>query len=252
MATRRPPPKKRGATTSRRRAPARRQGFRLPGWVWGIGGVIAGFLMAQHQHGTAPWQPGQEWPLANLLPRTPSTETEPPPSVEPSEPRMPTFEFYTLLPEEVVAPRDVASTASPPEPTVEVPPPLDADSATSVAATSNATGDEPAADDPIAQVIAANLREEVSATPASEATAPDGTRYMLQAASFRQPQDAEQLRQRLRNLSLMAQVSQVQAADGETWHRVMVGPYDDTRELNRAEDLMLTQGIKPLRHRATN
>ena len=75
---------------------------------------------------------------------------------------------------------------------------------------------------------------------------------MLQAASFREPGDAEQLRQRLRNLSLMAQVSQVQSADGQTWHRVMVGPYDDTRELNRAEDLMTTQGITPLRHRATN
>ncbi|MGQ4878438.1 SPOR domain-containing protein [Billgrantia sp. LNSP4103-1] len=241
MAARRTP-NKRGATTSRRRAPARRQGFRLPGWVWALGGVVAGFLLAQHQHGTAPWQEGSDSPLANLLPRTPTETIESTPSVEPPEPRMPTFEFYTLLPEEVVAPREVASTASPPEPTVNVPPPIDSDAAA-----------EPApADDPIAQVIAANLREEVNATPESEAAAPDGTRYMLQAASFRQPEDAEQLRQRLRNLSLVAQVSQVQSADGQTWHRVMVGPYDDTRELSRAEDLMTTQGITPLRHRATN
>lgn len=241
MAARRTP-KKRGATTSRKRAPARREGFRLPGWVWGVGGVIAGFLLAQHQHGSAPWQEGSDSPLANLIPRTPTEVSEPAPTIEPREPRMPTFEFYTLLPEEVVAPREVASTASPPEPAVNVPPPIDGNTAA-----------EPApADDPIAQVIAANLRDEVSATPASEAAAPAGTRYMLQAASFRQPEDAEQLRQRLRNLSLMAQVSQVQSADGQTWHRVMVGPYDDTRELNRAEDLMVTQGITPLRHRATN
>ncbi len=116
----------------------------------------------------------------------------------------------------------------------------------------SAAAEQAPADDPIAQVIAANLRDEVNATPESEAAAPAGTRYMLQAASFREPGDAEQLRQRLRNLSLMAQVSQVQSADGQTWHRVMVGPYDDTRELNRAEDLMTTQGITPLRHRATN
>ncbi|MDX5375995.1 MAG: SPOR domain-containing protein [Halomonas sp.] len=241
MAARRTP-SKRGATTSRKRAPARRQGFRLPGWVWGLGGVIAGFLLAQHQHGTAPWQAGSDSPLAKLIPRTPTEVSEPTPTVEPRDPPMPTFEFYTLLPEEVVAPKDVASTASPPEPTVEQPP----------ADASDAAAESTPADDPIAQVIAANLREEVNATPASEAAAPAGTRYMLQAASFRQPEDAEQLRQRLRNLSLMAQVSQVQAADGETWHRVMVGPYDDTRELNRAEDLMVTQGITPLRHRATN
>lgn len=241
MAARRTP-KKRGATTSRKRASTQRQGFRLPGWVWGLGGLVVGFLLAQHQHGTAPWQPGSDSPLAKLIPRTPSDVSEPAPTIEPREPPMPTFEFYTLLPEEVVAPKEVASTASPPEPTVEVPPPID----TSAAA-------EPApADDPIAQVIAANLRDEVNATPTNEAEAPAGTRYMLQAASFRQSEDAEQLRQRLRNLSLVAQVSQVQSADGQTWHRVMVGPYDDTRELNRAEDLMTTQGITPLRHRATN
>ncbi|MBA2778101.1 SPOR domain-containing protein [Billgrantia kenyensis] len=241
MAARRTP-KKRGATTSRKRAPARRQGFRLPGWLWGIGGVIAGFLLAQHQHGTAPWQEGSDSPLANLIPRTPTEVADPTPTVEPREPRMPTFEFYTLLPEEVVAPREVASTASPPEPTVDVPPPVEPQAAS-----------EPApAEDPIAQVISANLRDEVSATPANETDSPAGTRYMLQAASFRQPEDAEQLQQRLRNLSLVAQVSQVQSADGQTWHRVMVGPYEDTRELNRAEDLMTTQGITPLRHRATN
>lgn len=241
MAARRTP-NKRGATASRKRAPARRQGFRLPGWVWGLCGVVAGFLLAQHQHGTAPWQEGSDSPLANLIPRTPTEATEPAPTIEPREPRMPTFEFYTLLPEEVVAPQEVASTASPPEPTVEVPPPIDSDAA----------AEQAPADDPIAQVIAANLRDEVNATPENEAAAPDGTRYMLQAASFRQPEDAEQLRQRLRNLSLMAQVSQVQSADGQTWHRVIVGPYEDTRELNRAEDLMTTQGITPLRHRATN
>ncbi|MFQ3786593.1 SPOR domain-containing protein [Halomonas sp. A29] len=242
MAARRTP-KKRGATSSsRKRAPARGHGFRLPGWVWGLGGVIAGFLLAQHQHGTAPWQEGSDSPLASLMPRAPTEETQPAPTVEPREPRMPTFEFYTLLPEEVVAPREVASTASPPEPTVVVPPPLEPSAATESAPD----------DDPIAQVIAANLRDEVNATPEREAEAPAGTRYMLQAASFREPGEAEQLRQRLRNLSLVAQVSQVQSADGQTWHRVMVGPYDDTRELNRAEDLMTTQGITPLRHRATN
>ncbi|MCC5881308.1 MAG: SPOR domain-containing protein [Halomonas sp.] len=240
MAARRTP-KKRGATTSsRKRSTPARQGFRLPGWVWGVGGVVAGFLLAQHQHGTAPWQEGSDSPLASLMPRTPTEQ--PAPTVEPREPRMPTFEFYTLLPEEVVAPREVASTASPPEPTVVVPPPLEPSAA------AEPTPD----DDPIAQVIAANLRDEVNATPEREAAAPAGTRYMLQAASFREQGDAEQLRQRLRNLSLMAQVSQVQSADGQTWHRVMVGPYDDNRELSRAEDLMTTQGITPLRHRATN
>ncbi|MCP1315752.1 SPOR domain-containing protein, partial [Halomonas sp. 707D7] len=81
-------------------------------------------------------------------------------------------------------------------------------------------------------------------TPAqAPAAAPE--RYMLQAASFKDLADAEQLRSRLRNLSLLAQITEVQAS-GDTWHRVQVGPYEDTRELNRAQDLMTTQGIEPL------
>lgn len=68
---------------------------------------------------------------------------------------------------------------------------------------------------------------------------------MLQAASFRTLGDAKQLSSRLKNLSLLAKISEVKAS-GVTWHRVQVGPYEDTRELNRAQDLMNTQGIEPL------
>ena len=244
MATRKQPPKRRGATSSRRQTARKpRREWRLPGWVWGLAGLVGGFLLSQHQHGVAPWQV-EDSPLATVLPRSAPPEPEAAAPARPSEPRMPTFEFYTLLPEEVVAPRDVASTASPPDIVTPVP-----------AVTETPPADADTVDDPIAQVIAANLQDEANATAreaASEAVVPDGTRYMLQAASFRQSDDAEALRQRLRNLSLVAQVSQVQSADGNTWHRVMVGPYDDTRELNRAEDLMTTQGITPLRHRASN
>lgn len=250
MATRRAP-KKRGATSSRKRTPVRRSGFRLPGWLWGLAGVIAGFLLAQHQHGTAPWQEGSDSPLAKLIPR--ALQTEPPvPKVEPREPRTPTFEFYSLLPEEMVAPQEVASTASPPAPRVEPPTPIESDAGATA---------PPSESDPIAQVIAANLRDEPSATPASDAASPQpaasepvatNTRYALQAGAFHQSQDAERLRQRLRNLGLLAEVRQVAHADGQTWHRVMVGPYDDNRELARAEGLLSTQGITAVRRPATD
>ena len=237
---RRPAPKKRGATTSRRRPARRREGFRLPGWLWGIAGLTAGFLLSQHQHGTAPWQEGHDSPLATVLPRPPASapQEETPPAA--SEPRMPTFEFYTLLPEsEVVAPRGEVAAAPPPPPAAS----------------------EAPEDDPIAQVIAANLQVDANdasdgdadgEAPAREVAPLSESRYMLQAASFRESGDAEQLKQRLRNLSLVAQVSQVEASGGETWHRVQVGPYDDTRELSRAQDLMITQGIEPLLIRLQN
>jgi cell division protein FtsN len=240
-----PAPKKRGATAaSRRRSNASRR-WGPPGWLWGIVGLVAGFLLAQHQHGTAPWQTGQDSPLANLLPRpVPTEESASPSQPAPAEdePRMPTFEFYTLLPEtEVIAPRSEmpASTARPPAPSSEA----DAEAETTTV------------DDPIAQVIAANLRPVEPDEPSTAESSPpasDGNRYMLQAASFREQGDAQQLSQRLRNLSLVAQISRVQTSGGDTWHRVQVGPYQDTRELNRAQDLMITQGIEPLLIRLQN
>lgn len=234
---RKKPAPRRGATSQRK--PNRRSsgGFRLPGWLWGLAGMAAGFFLAQHQHGTAPWQEQSEAPQATVLPkpsgseeRAAARETE-----EAAESSMPTFEFYTLLPEtEVIAPGVTlpSSVVRPeaPEPTA------DSDAASGAAS-----------DDPIAQVIAANTRPEdqVSAARENEAATNAPGHYMLQAASFREASDAEQLRGRLRNLSLLAEISEVKA-DGNTWHRVQVGPYEDTRELNRAQDLMNTQGIEPL------
>lgn len=233
MATPRKKPTRRGATSQRKTARRSGGGFRLPGWLWGLAGVAAGFFLAQHQHGTAPWQEAPEESAqtasepdaAEREAREAARETE-----ASAEPSMPTFEFYTLLPEtEVIAP-GVA-----PASTVEKPTAAEAD---------EATNDENV-DDPIAQVIAANMRPQEQVTTAQQAASDDDARYVLQAASFRELGDAEQLRERLRNLSLLAQISEIQA-NGSTWHRVQVGPYEDTRELNRAQDLMTTQGIEPL------
>ncbi|MDR5900725.1 MULTISPECIES: SPOR domain-containing protein [Halomonas] len=234
MATRKQPAKKRGATNNRRQPSKKpRREWRLPGWIWGLAGLVAGFLLSQHQHGVAPWQV-EDSPLATVLPRSVSPESAPAPPAEPSEPPMPTFEFYTLLPEsEVIAPGGEmpASTATPP-PAAEVA--TNADSAP--------------ADDPIAEVIAANQAGDRrrSTEQSTTATNASGQRYMLQAASFREASDARQLRSRLRDFGLLAQVSEVKAGGGQTWHRVQVGPYEDRRELSRAQDLMTTQGIEPL------
>lgn len=235
MASPRKKPTRRGATTQRKTA-RRGGGWRVPGWLWGLAGVAVGFFLAQHQHGTAPWQePSTTTPQATVLPkpsgseeRSAARQTE-----SAAEPSMPTFEFYTLLPEtEVIAP-GVTLPSTVTRPDVSEQP---AESTTDSSASD---------DDSIAQVIAANTRPSDQAAAVQQAPASAANRYMLQAASFRELSDAEQLRSRLRNLSLLAQISEVQAG-GDTWHRVQVGPYEDTRELNRAQDLMSTQGIEPL------
>ncbi|MYL22997.1 SPOR domain-containing protein [Vreelandella massiliensis] len=235
MATPRKKPARRGATNQRKKPAKTQASWRVPGWLWGLLGMAAGFFLAQHQHGTAPWQtPPDDSPQATVISKEARDAQEAARETEQAaEPSMPTFEFYTLLPEtEVIAPGGApASSVNRPEATAVI---------------SEETAEEqPAvsADDPIAQVIAANSDEIPSRANAPSETPPG--RYMLQAASFREFEDAEQLRRRLRNLSLLAQISEVQAG-GDTWHRVQVGPYEDTRELNRAQDLMNTQGIEPL------
>lgn len=191
-----------GATT--RRAPRQQGRLSVPGWLWGLAGLIAGFALSQYFHETAP-------PVATVVPKPASPAAEQAPSEatatpekapEAAEPRMPTFEFYTLLPEsEVIAPK-VEAYHSTPRPEEKI----------------AAAGGE----------------------PNSSAS------YMLQAASFRDPGDAKQLAGRLQDLGLLAKVTTVQANGNQTWHRVQVGPYRDTRELSRARDLMVTQGIEPL------
>ncbi|RUR27625.1 SPOR domain-containing protein [Vreelandella nanhaiensis] len=237
MASPRKKPSRRGATSQRKAPRSSGGGFRLPGWLWGLAGMAAGFFLAQHQHGTAPWQDtSSDQPQATVLSKPESAERAAARDSESaSQPSMPTFEFYTLLPEtEVIAP-GVRLPSNVTRPEVTEQPATDADDT------------QVAGDDPIAQVIAANTRpeEQVSAAQPAASASTEPKRYVLQAASFRDLSDAEQLRSRLRNLSLLAQISEVQAG-GDTWHRVQVGPYEDTRELNRAQDLMATQGIEPL------
>ena len=238
MATRKAPPRKRGATTSqkRRQAPKQARGG-IPGWLWAAVGVAAGFLLAHHQNGTAPWQDPRS-PVAAVLPKPSSGEQQGSNAsgsaqggqASESEPPMPTFEFYTLLPESEVIASDEempASTAKRPE-------------------AAQPSEDEISADDPIAAVIAANSREEEASSTPSEPPRSAERRYMLQAASFREVNDARQLAGRLKDFGLLAKISEVEATGGATWHRVQVGPYSDRNELSRAQDLMSTQGIEPL------
>ncbi|MGY4878507.1 SPOR domain-containing protein [Vreelandella aquamarina] len=253
---------RRGATTQRNKT-TKTSRTPLPGWLWALGGLVVGFFLAHYQNGTAPWQEDPATgPEATVISREQRDDSAAEGSAEDDKASMPTFEFYTLLPEtEVIAPGGVVpSTVVQPEPSPATAPAEEVASNTSGQLTEDeqsAVPDEPIAsstpvsdDDPIAELIAANNTENTeqssaAAQPATPAAEEAQKRYMLQAASFRSETDAGRMRDRLKNLSLLAHISKVQA-NGDTWHRVQVGPYDDPRELNRAQDLMSTQGIEPL------
>lgn len=208
MAARRPASKKpasrQGASPRRQSAATQSRG--MPGWLWGIIGLIAGFALAQYFEKQAP-----RLPVAAIVPKANTQQNGQQGNTSASDKQgsakegassaMPTFEFYTLLPEtEVIAPK-VDEYKSTPRP---------------------------------------GSKESTKKSTASL------TNYMLQAASFREIGDAKKLAGKLKDLGLLAKVSDVNASGGDVWHRVQVGPYKDTRELNRAQDLMNTQGIEPL------
>ena len=57
--------------------------------------------------------------------------------------------------------------------------------------------------------------------------------YLLQAASFRHRDDADAMRARLLLEGMQVAVNAVPRPGGGTWHRVLVGPFESKREMER-------------------
>lgn len=124
-----------------------------------------------------------------------------------------TFEFYTMLPkQEVVAPVSGNKT------TVATPPPAPIPTANS---TANA--------------------KPVAATPAANAG-----RYLLQAGSFRTRAEADQRRAQLLLSGQSVNVQDVKIASGETWYRVMVGPFADETAMKKARQQLTAMKVDTL------
>lgn len=71
-------------------------------------------------------------------------------------------------------------------------------------------------------------------------------RFLLQAGSFRDADDAERMRaQLILNGFPNVHTSQVSGENG-TWYRVRTGPFDDRSSLNRAQDQLVRLRISPM------
>ncbi|MBI3773087.1 MAG: SPOR domain-containing protein [Gammaproteobacteria bacterium] len=57
-------------------------------------------------------------------------------------------------------------------------------------------------------------------------------KYVIQVGSFRHKEDADSLKAKLAFLGVESSIDSV-SSNEETWHRVRVGPFTDTREMNR-------------------
>ncbi len=75
-----------------------------------------------------------------------------------------------------------------------------------------------------------------------------GYRYMLQAASVRDLGEAQRLVQKLRGLGMEASL-QIVDPPGSGWYRVNVGPFDNVSRMNKAEDMLVSLRMMPLKRR---
>lgn len=70
--------------------------------------------------------------------------------------------------------------------------------------------------------------------------------YVLQVASFKAAGDAEQLRAELILLNLDAHIETAKVRNGETWHRVLVGPFDSRSKLAKARSILASNRLETL------
>lgn len=69
--------------------------------------------------------------------------------------------------------------------------------------------------------------------------------YWLQAGSFRDPNDAENLRVSLLLKNMEAEIKPF-SHDGILWHRVIAGPYQTKTVMNKAKENLVLAGMLPI------
>lgn len=68
-------------------------------------------------------------------------------------------------------------------------------------------------------------------------------RYIIQAGSFRNPEQADRLKAQLALHGIEASIQTVKINDNDTWHRVRVGPINDLSTVNQTRKRLQDNGI---------
>lgn len=69
-------------------------------------------------------------------------------------------------------------------------------------------------------------------------------KYYLQAGSFQDTEDAENLKAKIAMLGMEAYVQSADLSEKGMWHRVRVGPFTKINDINKARSSLLQSGIK--------
>ncbi len=82
--------------------------------------------------------------------------------------------------------------------------------------------------------------------PDKPVTAQPTLQYFLQAGSFRQRAEADRVRAQIILMGLDVRTEAAKLANGETWHRVQVGPFADRNKLGQAQKTLAGNGFDNL------
>jgi len=82
-----------------------------------------------------------------------------------------------------------------------------------------------------------------AAQAAAKSGVPPKDTYFLQAGSFQNPADADNLKAKLALLGMEASVEPISLPDKGVWYRVRLGPYGNVDEINRVRTQLTQNGV---------
>ena len=228
---------RRGKNQARRNGAGKRSGL-----LWLVAGLAIGGLVFGYLHFK------DKAPLASLLPTPNPNATARPASsddglVEAPERPKPKYDFYKLLPEKEVVIPDAELDAQARAETAAAQARALADEKAAAAA-KEAPGEALGLD---GDAPATGAGAPAPAPPAAPAARPptaasDGAHYVIQAGAFLGSNEAEALKAKI---ALTGEVARVEIAqiNGNTVHRVRMGPYPNAASLAAAKAALAAHGI---------
>ena len=221
------------------RQAVRNNGGGFPAWAAILVGVLIGAVavVVLMRHSLMPMT-AKTGPQANpqATAETPSETGAVAPGNAESAPKKPQFDFYSVLSEKEVRIPDAeisaqakaeqqkqqaAATANPAPAAAPVPPPT-------------LPGNAPVA------------TQNIEAAPAAAVPKPAaGSGYLLQVGAFPNPADAETMKAKLAMQGFMANVQSV-SVNGQTFHRVRLGPFPTASALEATKQRLSSAGISSI------
>jgi cell division protein FtsN len=220
----------------------------FPGWGYAVIGIVIGaILMAVMMHGsllTSLRQPAAAVPQANpQATAQASSDAGLAPAASESAPKKPQYDFYSVLSEKEVRIPDAVISAQ-----------ARAEQQKQLAAQQQAQQQQ-AAQQPAGALPAptrpanapAAVSQNVTAAPASALPPPStaGSGYLLQVGAFPNAADAETLKAKMAMQGFVANVQSVDI-NGQTYHRVRLGPFHSATELESTKQRLASAGINAI------